>query len=237
MLPNLQTPEFKTTLPSTGEDIFFRPFLVKEEKKLLMALEGNDSEEIQNAILGILNSFIRVNKTSIENMAFFDIEYLFLQLRSKSVNNIVKFSLKHGEGDCDHVTPYDLDLDDVQVIKNEDYDNKIMLTDDIGVVLSYPNISKSESLVGLVNTESNVDQIFKSIANNIECIFDKETVYEESTLEEKITFVEQLTKKQFDDIINFYTNMPGLYHKIEYVCEKCGKPEVVEIKGLINFFV
>mgnify|MGYP003650483162 FL=1 len=237
MLPNLQSPEFKTTLPSTGEEVFFRPFLVKEEKKLLMALEGNDVEEIQNAILGVLTSCVRGNATPIEHMAFFDIEYLFLQLRSKSVNNIVKFNLRHSkEGDCEFLTPFELNLDDVEVVGNEDYDNKIMMNDSVGVVLSYPTISKANSLSGLADPSSNVDQIFKSIANNIDCVFDEESVYESATLEEKIDFLEKLTKGQFDKIINFYNKMPGLYHKIEYVCEACDEAEVVEIKGLVNFF-
>jgi hypothetical protein len=237
MLPNLQSPEFKTTLPSTGEDVFFRPFLVKEEKKLLMALEGNNVEEIQNAILGVLTSCVRGNETPIEHMAFFDIEYLFLQLRSKSVNNIVKFNLRHSkEGDCDFHTPFELNLDDVEVVGNEDYDNKIMLDDSIGVVLSYPTISKASSLSGLTNPDSNVDQIFKAIANNIEYVFDEDSVYDSATLEEKTEFLEKLTKGQFDKIIDFYNKMPGLHHKIEYVCEACGEAEVVEIKGLVNFF-
>jgi len=236
MLPNLQTPEFKTTLPSTDEEIFFRPFLVKEEKKLLLALEGNNVDEIQNAILGVLTSCVRGNKTPIDDMAFFDIEYLFLQLRSKSVNNIVKFNLKHPEGECEFITPYELNLDDVEIVGKQNYDNKVMLNDSVGLVLSYPTISKASSLSGLVATDSNVDQIFKSIANNIECIFDEDNVYDSATLDEKIEFLEQLTKGQFDSIINFYNNMPGLYHKIDYTCEKCGKAETVEIKGLVNFF-
>lgn len=236
MLPNLQTPEFKTNLPSTGEDVFFRPFLVKEEKKLLMALEGNNVDEIQNAILGVLTNCVRENKTQVNDMAFFDIEYLFLQLRSKSVNNIVNFNLKHPDGECEFITPYELNLDDVIVQTRDNYDNKVMLNDNVGLVLSYPTISKASSLAGLVAEDSNVDQIFKSIANNIECIFDDDTVYDSATLDEKIQFLEQLTKGQFDKIINFYNDMPGLYHKIEYTCEACGKSEVVELKGLVDFF-
>jgi len=236
MLPNLQVPEFKTQLPSTGEDIYFRPFLVKEEKNLLLSLESNDNDEIQNAIMNVLTSCVKTGKTSIENMAFFDVEYLFLQIRSKSVNNIVKFNLKHGSGDCDHVTPYELNLDDIKMSRDEKTDNKIMLTDTVGVVLAYPSISKAQSLVGLVNVDSNVDQIFKALANNIDYVFDTDNVYDDVTLEDKISFLEQLTKKQFDKIIGFYNSMPSLQHTIEYVCEKCSKPETIELKGLASFF-
>jgi len=235
-LPKIAVPEFKTIIPSTKEEVYFRPFLVKEEKLLLMALEGNDQEEITNAVINILTSCVKLEEGVIRTLPNFDIEYLFLQIRARSVNNIAKLSLRHKSDDeCKHVTDYELDLEKVQVTFPEDHDNKIMLTDDVGVVMKYPTITGLDKAQEKLS-DSNVENILRFFAENIAMIFDDEDVHENNSIEELIEFVEQLNSNQFQKLTNFYATMPYIGHEIRYTCEKCGKEEFIPLRGLNSFF-
>lgn len=236
-LPKIAVPEFKAVIPSTKEDVFFRPFLVKEEKLLLMALEGNDQEEITNAVINILTNCVKLEESRIKNLPNFDIEYLFLQIRARSVNNIVKLSLRHpGDSECKHVTDYEINLEEVNVIFPEDHDNKIMLTEEVGVVMKYPNITGLNKAQEKLS-DSNVENILRFFAENIAIIFDGEDVHENSTKEELIEFVEQLNSKQFNKLADFYKTMPYIGHNITYTCAECGKEEFIPLRGLNSFFM
>lgn len=235
-LPKIAVPEFKTTIPSTKQEVYFRPFLVKEEKMLLMALEGNEPDEITNAVINILTSCVKLDEGTIKQLPNFDIEYLFLQIRSKSVNNITKLSLRHkSEDECKHITEYELNLDEVEVVFPEQHENKIMLTDDVGVVMKYPTITTLD-LAQQKLSDSNVENILTFFAENIAIIFDGDDVHENNTIEELLEFVEQLNTSQFQKLTNFYATMPYIGHDIKYKCEKCGKEEFIPLRGLNSFF-
>ena len=236
MLPNLNLPEFITKLPSDEREVNFRPFLVKEEKILLMAMEGGDSKEVENAVIKILCNCINLTEKEVNELPPFDIEYLFLQIRSKSVDNVVKLRLSHKDKEkCDHATEYQLNIDDIEVFTDPKHNKKIMLTDTAGVVMRYPSMKSTEGLQDAVN-ESAVDSMFETIAKGIEMVFDNDTVYEDSTIPEKIQFLENLNKDQFEKILDFYRTMPVLTHSITYICEKCGQEETITLRGLSSFF-
>jgi hypothetical protein len=236
MLPNLQNPEFILTLPSTGEEVYYRPFLVKEEKMLLLALESGNIQEVTNCIMKIIENCVRSEKTTIKDMTYFDIEYLFLNIRSKSVDNIVKLKLRHADANaCNHVHDYDLNIDEINVVFTKDHTNKIMLTDAVGLVMKYPTIKDQDEIENDLNS-TDVEKIFIAITKSIKYVFDTTTVYEDSTTEEMLAFVENLTKEQFGKIMNFYKSMPSLQHTLEYTCPKCSKKESILLKGIQSFF-
>jgi hypothetical protein len=235
MLPNLNMPEFKAELPSNGEQVFFRPFLVKEEKSLLIALEGGDKEEIENTVLNTLASCVKLEHDKILNLPIIDVEYLFLQLRCKSVDNVVKLSLSHQNNlDCDHKTQYDLDLNKVEVVKDPNHSNKIMLNDKIGVTMKYPTLKVARQIEA--SAGSSIASIFDTVASSIDLVFDEENVYDTFTHNEVVEFLENLDKVQFGKIVDFFNTAPALEYEISYVCEKCNTPEKIKLRGLQNFF-
>lgn len=235
-LPNITTPEFKVILPSNKKELYFRPFLVKEEKALLLALEGGEVEEINNVVISLIENCVKYDG-DIKELPYFDIEYLFLQLRSKSINNIVKFNLNHGSNiDCKKVNEYELDLNEVNVEFNDNHNTKIFVTDSIGVLMKYPTINSLQQINESI-VESDVDKIFEMLANNIEYVFDSENVFEDFTKEELISWLENLNKDQFQNIVNFYNSMPTIAHTIEYTCDECGTSEKIELRGLQSFFM
>jgi hypothetical protein len=228
-LPSISLPTFKAVIPSTGKEISYRPFLVKEEKILLMALEGKDKKEIRIAIEEILKSCI-LDEVEVGKLPTFDIEYLFLMLRAKSVGEVVTFKLGHGEGsECKHKTEIAVDLNEIEV-QGKISDGKIMITDKIGVVMHYPTISITELIDG------GVTHTFNIIADCIDVVFDENEVYEDFTTDEIIDWLGNLDKHQFSKITDFFADIPKLKHKIEWICEKCGEKDSVEIEGLYNFF-
>lgn len=234
MLPVINTPEFETTLPSNGKKVKYRPFLVKEEKVLFMALEGGDISEISNAVTRVINACTN-DKLNAEELAFFDVEYLFLQLRSKSVGEVVDLNLRHLEGECKHVTPVSVNISTINVEKKPGHTNKIQLTDQIGVKLKYPTL-KSQSKIHSVEELNNLEKLLEFIADSIEVVYDQNNVYDSFTLQEAKAFVEGLNKQQFEKVMDFYNTMPKLTHTIQYTCPSCGKEEKLRLEGLSSFF-
>ena len=229
-LPVLSSPEFITEIPSTKEKIKFRPFLVREEKILYMALEGGDPKEIQNATIKVLNDCILTPNVDASKLATFDVEYLFLQLRGKSVGENVDVVLRHTDSDCKETVNVSINLDDIKVV-GEISDGKLMLTDDIGIKLKYPvagDINKLQVEEGM--------NVFNSIAYMVDYIYDKETVYNDYSREEIAEWLEQLNQKQFTLITEFMNNMPKLSHKVEWACNVCGEKETIVLEGLQSFF-
>src|SRR6056300_541213 len=176
-LPSISTPEFTTQIPSTGEKIKYRPFLVKEEKILLIALEGNDQQEITTAILNILNSCI-LSEVDVNKLSTFDVEYLFLNLRGKSVGEVIEARMGHTDGDCKKLTDVQIKIDDIEIV-NEISDGKIMLTDDVGIKMRYPTVHDVAKL-----DMKNSDDTFGLIAQCIEYIYDNDNVYSEFSEQE-----------------------------------------------------
>ena len=233
-LPKLVTPEFETVIPSTKEPIKFRPFLVKEEKILYMALESGDTNDIKNGILSILDNCILTPGVNVNEFATYDVEYLFLKLRSKSVGEIISLNIKHQYSECEGIKSYELNLDDVEIHYNEDHKDTIMITDKVGIKMKMPNLT---DVLNNTSNDIDVDSIFKLLLKSVECIFDEENVYDEFSEDELKEFMDNLTQDQFLEVQKFFDTIPKLYHSIEWTCDKCGETETIELQGLQSFFI
>lgn len=232
-LPVLNTPEFETTIPSTNQKINFRPFLVKEEKILFMALQGNDPSEMSTAVQRVLQSCITTPDIDVSSFATFDLEYLFLKLRAKSVGEVIDLKLKHSQGECTHVYQHSINIDDINVVFPDDLDNKIQITDQVGLVLKYPSVQ----LATLVPDTDEMDSMIQFIAGCVDMVYDSDNVYEDFSLEEIKTFLESLNGPQFTKIRDFFKRVPKLSHDIEWMCPKCEQHEKIHLEGLASFFM
>ena len=230
-LPVMVTPEFETTIPSTEKDIKFRPFLVKEEKILFMALQGQDPSEMSNAVKRVLQNCILTSDVDVDSLATFDIEYLFLRLRAKSVGEVIELRLKHREGDCNYVHNYELNLEDVKVQFDEELDNKVQLSDQVGIVLKYPTIDSAQT------ADNDLDEMMDFVADCVEMVYDSDNVYENFSKDEIKQFLESLNGTQFKKVRDFFNKVPKLSHDIEWTCPQCGKTEKVYLEGLASFFM
>ena len=231
-LPKLVTPEFETVIPSSKEKIKFRPFLVKEEKILYMALESGDANDIKNGVIQILDSCILTPGIKVNELASYDVEYIFLRLRAKSVGEIIKVNVKHPDSDCTHETMCEINLDEVEVLFDEKHTDKIDLGNGVGIKMKMPSLDKILSLVG----DDDVENLFELVLNAIQFIYDEKDVYEEFTKKELEDFIESLTKEQFEKVQEFFSTAPKLYYDVHWVCEECGKPDTVRLEGLQSFF-
>lgn len=229
-LPSLSAPEFTTELPSTGQEIKYRPFLVKEEKILLMALEGEDTKEINNAILKILGNCI-LSDVDVNKFSTFDVEYLFLRLRGKSVGEKVEIKIGHTHDRCAHRTEIEVDLDDIKLV-GEIKDGKTMLTDNIGVKLRYPSLADIKA----GPKQDAADAMYDMINNCIEYIYDDEEVYSDFTKKEIQDWIGSLNAAQFKKITEFFEDMPKLSHTIKWTCPECGEEDTIVLEGLDSFF-
>jgi len=231
-LPSLATPTFKTSIPSTGEEIRFRPFLVKEEKILYMTLEGGDTRDTSQAVAEILTNCVSTPGFDPTKLASFDIEYLFLMLRAKSVGEVVNVNVLHTDKtECSSSTEVEINLDEIKVVKTPDHKNEIDLGDGVGMKLKYPNIFSMTSV-----SQSEIDKALDMISSCIVNVWDDNQVYDDFTREEALDFVSKLSKKQFDNVLEFFNTMPKLSHKVKFHCDKCGKDDEANIEGLQSFF-
>lgn len=231
-LPQIVSPEFSAEIPSTKQKIKFRPFLVREEKILLMASESNDPIDMQNAVESILSNCI-IDNVDVSKLATFDIEYLFLKLRGKSVGEEIELLLKHTKKtDCDHVTNFKINVDNIKVV-GKIGDGKIMLDDKFGVKLKYPSFKEVSKLS---EDNSNSEIIFKTVALLIEYVYDKEMVYNEFSEKEMSDWIMTLNQSQFSKITKWLEDMPKLSQKIEWTCSKCGEKDTIVLEGLQSFF-
>jgi hypothetical protein len=236
-LPKLTTPVYETILPSTEKVIKYRPFLVKEEKLLLTALEDGDEKVIFNAVKQIIKNCVR-EKLKVEDLPTFDIEYLFLRLRAKSVGEKVTIGLKpfpcsqNEEELCKYTTEVEINLEEVKVIKGEKHSSKIMITDEVGLKMKYPDMTA-------VNIKGNETEAGMSLIKNcIEMIFTEEDTHERGTFSEKELddFIDSLNTAQFTKIKEFFDTMPVLKHTAKYKCTTCGDEKETTIQGLNSFF-
>jgi hypothetical protein len=234
-LPKLAAPRFAVELPSTGQRISFRPFLVKEEKALLMAATSDDQNSMIDAVKDVLSACVIDSDVNVATLPFFDLEYLFLNLRAKSVGEVVKLEYRHTGGknysgiECEAVTPVEINLERVKVERNEKHTNKIQITDQLGVVMRYPTISD----IKLVN--DGADEL-KMIAKCIVSVYDEENVYEPDNLQDAVDFIDSLNTQQFAKIMEFIATMPKLRHTFSYKCKGCGQEDKVTLEGLSDFF-
>jgi len=230
-LPSLSAPEFITAVPSTGEEIKYRPFLVKEEKILLMALEGNDQDEITNAIMKILGNCI-LSDVDLNKLATFDVEYLFLKLRGKSVGEVIELKVGHSNPDnpCTHRTEVSINIDDIEVIGDKPND-KIQLDETVGIKVRFAGM---KDLKG-VDSDSSTD-LFKLITRCIEYVYDEENVYGDFTAKEMEQWLEQLSSEQFAKVTDFFNTSPKLQHTVKWKCPECGEEDELTLEGLAAFF-
>ena len=235
-LPKLNVPTYELVVPSTDEKVKYRPFLVKEEKILLIAMESGKSEDMLQSVKDIVDE-CTFNKLNLGKMPMFDVEYIFLQIRAKSVGEISKLKVLC-QDDMKTYANVSVDLNDIEVQVDDDHTNKIVLSDEMGVIMKYPTIdSFTENKIDDINASNMLDVIAVCIAQ----IYDKkgEEVYDskDSTRKELIEFVEQLNTKQFADIQKFFDTMPSLRHTITVKNPKTKKESEVTLTGLNDFFV
>ena len=234
-LPKLNVPTYELVVPSTDEKIKYRPFLVKEEKVLLMAMESGKTEDILQATKTIVDE-CTFNKMKLGTMPMFDVEYIFLQIRAKSVGEVSKLRVLC-QDDGETYADVEVDLNDVNVQVDDSHTNKIELTDETGVIMQYPTIdSFTEEGITDINPSNMIDVIASCIAQ----IYDKkgEDVYDakDSTKKELVEFIEQMNTKQFADVQKFYDTMPTLKHTITVKNPKTKKESNVILTGLNDFF-
>lgn len=226
-------PTFETTLPITKQKVTFRPFVMKEEKLLLLASESGD----KNSILRALNEAVVActsGVVSCDSHPMVDVQKLFLEIRGKSVGEIIEFNLICGN--CKHTLPSSLDINEVSVLQSEYHTNKIELSPELNVTMRYPKI---EHLAILSAADASVDDIYNVVADCIESIQTNEEVYnrENSTDADFREFIDNVTTTQFEMLKLFFDTMPVIHHDIRFVCTKCSRNNVVNVNEIVNFFV
>lgn len=233
-LPKLNVPKYKLKLPSDGRTVNYRPFLVKEEKLLLLATETGEQEEIIGAIKNIITECTDI--TSVDKLATFDIEYLFLQIRTKSVGENVDVAVTcpdDGETEVEVSIP----LDDIKVVKTRGHKKELKLDDEIAVTMGYPSLTSFVEM-NFGDEVSQIDQIFQMAASCIETIADTNQIYEckDVPKSEMLEFLDQLSSKQFGEVQKFFETMPKLSHKVQVTNPNTGVESEVVLEGLASFF-
>ena len=237
-LPKVNTPTYELVLPSSGRKIRYRPFLVREEKILIMALESEDVKQITNAVIEILNNCVLTRGTKIEKMSTFDIEYLFLNVRSKSVGETIDVNITCPDDNKTSVQ-MTIDLDTIKIKKDKTHKDTIKLDDSLSMKMKYP--SMDQFIESNFDTSTQGDDIKTTLNMIISCI---DTIYTEeeswsgtdSSKKELEEFIESLNSKQFKSIENFFTTMPKLTHKVKVKNPNTGVESEVILEGLAAFF-
>ena len=234
-LPKLDIPIYELVVPSTDEKIKYRPFLIKEEKILLIAMESGKNEDIIQAVKQIVSE-CTFNTLKLGDMPMFDVEYIFLQIRSKSVGEVSKLKVLCKD-DGKTYANVEVDLTEIEVQVNDDHTNKIELTDEMAIIMKYPTID-SFSTAGI--SDITAENMLDVIVACIDKIYDKkgEEVYDskDSTEKELMDFVEQMNTTQFQDVQAFFDSMPKLRHEITVKNPKTKKENIVTLSGLNDFF-
>jgi len=236
-LPKIDAPVYELDLPLSKKHIRFRPFLVKEQRNLMMAMESDDKNNIEKNIRQVLHNCTLTDGIDIDELPILDVEFYFLQLRARSVGEVVenKYKCENLVDDkpCGNLMESNLNLLDIKVNMPEKQSDVIQLNDKLSIKLKYPQFSILSSDLG-----SATDLAFSMIINSIEYIFDGEQYYyaKESSVEELTEFVESLNQQQFTKIEDFFANLPTLNKTIEMDCRKCGFHHTIEVEGLESFF-
>jgi hypothetical protein len=238
-LPKLDVPTYEIELPVSKTEVKFRPFLVKEQRNLLMAIESNESATIQQNVKDILYNCTLTEGIDIEKLPIIDVEFYFINLRAKSVGEIVESKYKCnnivGDKECGNIMETEVDLQNIVVQTNDSVSPEIQLTPQITIKLKYPEF-------GIVQDSLKYDSIaettFNMIAESIEYIYDGEQFYYGTEAEpgEMLEFVEGMNQEQFSKVENFFNNLPKLKKEIEIDCSKCGYHHKIEVEGLESFF-
>ena len=236
-LPTIVTPSYELELPSTGKKIKYRPFLVKEEKLLVLALETENTKDISTAIKTVLKSCIQTKGIKVENLPTFDIEYLFLNIRGKSVGEEVDVNLIAPDDGVTEV-PVTINIDDIEIQKNKDHNNKVKLDESLVMEMKYPSLDQFIKSNFDFTEEANMDQSFDLIASCIDKIYNEEEVWSaaDCTKKEVKDFLEQMNSMQFKEIEKFFETMPKLSHSVTFTNPKTKVKSTVVLEGLSSFF-
>jgi hypothetical protein len=248
-LPRIAVPEYSLILPSTGKEIKYRPFLVKEEKILLMAMESENSQEVITATTNVIKNCV-FGEIDVDTLPTFDIEYIFLWLRGRAKGEKIELNYKCPK--CEEQIPLSFNIEDVKIFRHEEHDPKIELTDNLGVMMKYPTMSLQAEIEKMSELPQ-VEQMFKTIRVCIDYIYDAEKMYasKDHTEQEMIDFLESLTDDQFQKISKFFETTPKLKHEVKLDCKNiskeakgtkgkkktiCGYSEDLTLEGLQSFF-
>ena len=236
-LPKIATPKYDLEFPSTGETIQYRPFLVKEEKLLVLAMESEDTKQITTAIKSVLKNCIQTKGVKVEQLPTFDIEYLFLNIRGKSVGEEVEVNLISPDDGVTEVK-VTIALDDIQVAKNDDHTRQIKLDDTLMMEMKYPSLDQFISNNFDFNEKNQLEQSFDLIASCVDKIYSEEEVWAaaDCTKKEIKEFLEQMNSTQFKEIETFFETMPKLSHTVKFVNPNTKKENEVLLEGLASFF-
>lgn len=244
MLPKIDVPLYKISLPLSGKKLKIRPFLVKEEKILLMAMETEDDDAVLLAIKQIVTNCC-VDNIDVDELPILDLEYIFLQLRARSVGEIIDLQYRcnnnvgaEENGDpkkCGHIIKLNFNALEVKPEFDKKHDKKIQLTQKLGLVMKYPDFKIIESVKDLSETEA----VTKTIISCIDYIYDEESVYyaKDTSEAELIDFVDSLTAEQFGKLQEFFDTIPKLKKNLNFKCVKCGYEEEIILEGIQSFFV
>ena len=236
-LPKIATPTYELELPSTGETIQFRPFLVKEEKILVIALESEDTKQITNAIKGVIKNCIKTKGIKVEQLPTFDIEYLFLNIRGKSVGEDIEVSVLCPD-DGETYADVQINIDDIKVTKDKDHSNQIKIDENLMMEMKYPSLNQFIKNNFDFNNENQVDQSFDLIASCIDKVYNQDEAWttDDFTKKEVVDFLEQMNSTQFKQIESFFTTMPKLQHPVILHNKKTGVDNELTLEGLGDFF-
>ena len=236
-LPKIVAPTYELELPSTGQEIKYRPFLVKEEKVLVIALESEDTKQITNAIKSVIKNCILTRGIKVETLPTFDIEYLFLNIRGKSVGETVDVNIICPDDETTQV-PVTIDLDDIKVKKSDEHTNQVQVDDSITMVMKYPSLEQFIKSNFDFKDQNAMDQSFELIASCIESICTEEEVWAaaDCTKKEVTEFLESMNSSQFKGIEAFFETMPKLSHTISVTNPNTKVKSEVVLEGLSSFF-
>ena len=230
-LPKINNVLYDLELPSSGEMIEYRPFLVKEEKILLMALEGKDEKEMVKAIKQIITQCVATEKFNVNKLAIVDLEYLFLNIRGKAVGDVSTISIEHK---CGEVISLDIDLSKVEIVNNKNISDLVNLTEDIMIRLKPPSL---DNVIGVAN-KNQIDVVMEIVRECLVEIIQGKDVFsaQDHTKEELDEFLNSLNSGQFQKIQTYYESLPKMKQDIEYTCPKCGETKKETLEGLASFF-
>ena len=236
-LPKIATPTYELELPSTEQTVKYRPFLVKEEKPLVLALETEDTKQITTAIKTVLKSCVLTKGIKVEQLPTFDIEYLFLNIRGKSVGETLEVNIICPD-DSETTVTVDINLDEIEVEKSDDHSNKIKLDANLMMEMKYPSLDQFIKNNFDFKEENQMDQSFQLIATCIDKIYSEEEVWAtaDCTKKEVNEFLESMNSSQFKEIEKFFETMPKLQHTVQVTNPKTKVKNAVVLEGLASFF-
>ena len=238
-LPTIETPTYELKLPSSNKKIRYRPFLVKEEKILILALESKSQNEITNAVTDVLKKCILTRGIKVDDLPTFDIEYLFLNIRAKSIGEDIKLTVTCPD-DGETKVPVTIYVDEIKVIKPKDHKIDIVLDDKMSLRMKYPSLNQfiESNFDTEDESETIVDKTFRVVADCMDTIFNGEDAWEakDYSAQERLDFVQQLNSQQYKKVENFFSTMPKLSHTIEVVNPNTKEKGSVVLEGLADFF-